>query len=54
MNDHNCFDHLEYDSHEWVEPHGERCIDEWYRCTICFRIYTVPEADRMFEAEVSQ
>lgn len=40
---HNCFDHLDYDE-----------SDEWYRCTICFKIYTVPEADRMVEAEAAK
>lgn len=45
MPQHSCIEHWEYDSYE-----GE----EWYRCTICFKIYTVEEADRLLEAEVYQ
>lgn len=44
--EHNCLDHLEYDSNDLDE--------QWYRCTICFRIYPVEQVDRMLEAEATR
>ena len=45
MPPHECIDHLVYREHEWVEPHGEHCYQEWYECLMCATSYSVEEAD---------
>jgi uncharacterized protein with PIN domain len=38
---------LKYRYAEWVEPHGERCAQEWYECPGCREIFTESELGRL-------
>ena len=42
---HNCLYHLTRHEHEWVEPHGERCWQEWWECTECGAKFTAAELE---------
>ena len=37
---HDCIDHLQVHQHEWTEPHGERCYQEWWECSLCGEEFT--------------
>jgi hypothetical protein len=47
--DHDCLDHLDYRSHEWIETHGldwgpyEHCFEEWWQCAVCDEQFTERE-----------
>jgi hypothetical protein len=41
--EHDCREHLVYREHEWTEPHGERCWQQWWECAICGERFTEDE-----------
>ena len=46
---HDCIDHLQLQQHEWIEPHGEPCYQEWFVCTWCAETFTEAEVDRLIQ-----
>lgn len=47
QDEHECMEHLQSQSHEWVEPHGEPCYQEWMECGVCHEKFTDEEVDRI-------
>ena len=48
---HDCIDHLQIQQHEWIEPHGEPCYQEWYVCSWCDATFTEEQVNGLIDRE---